>query len=229
MAQVIPSVNCSNFECVADKFNRAKAFLPEDGWLHVDVADARFTYGRSWDNPLELKKLFDAGAKFNVEVHLMVEEPEKVVEDWLKAGAKRLIIHLETMQDGRVHSDGEVDQMTPLDYISHLAKKYGAEVMLAINPGTPVEMLKPFLKTFSFFQILAVIPGPAGQPILPIAYEKIKFLRANAPNAKIEVDGGINLETGKKAVAAGANILVAASHIFGSSDPKKAYTELSFL
>jgi len=229
MAQIIPSVNCTNFECVCDKFNKAKDFLSQDGWLHLDVADARFTYGKSWNNPLELKQLFAEGSKFNVEVHLMVEEPETVAEEWLKAGAKRLIIHLETVQDGRVHSDGEVERMTPLDYIAHLASKYGADVMLAINPGTPVELLSPFLKTFSFFQILAVIPGPAGQPILPIAYEKIKFLRANAPNAKIEVDGGINLETGKKAVEAGANILVAASYIFGSSNPKKAYTELSFL
>ena len=150
------------------------------------------------------------------EVHLMIEDPEKAVEHWFKAGAERVIVHLEAMRDPH--------------FVLETAKKSAGEVMLAINPSTPVDALVPYLNPpaggFSGFQILAVSPGPSGQEFNENVLEKIKFLRERAPNAIIEVDGGINPETAKLAKEAGANILVSTSYIMDSPDPKGAYEEL---
>lgn len=217
---IIPSINCQDFECVCSKFDKAKGFLhPQTDWVHIDVADAAFTYGRSWNNSEELKKLqvVEGRYPFNVEVHLMVENLEKVFEDWLKVGVKRVIFHLESL-------NGE-ERVAKL--ILETCKNYGAEAMIAINPVTPVEKLEPFFDYFKEFHILAVVPGPAGQPMLTVNLEKVKFLRQIMPSAIIEVDGGINLATARLAKEAGANILIAGSYTFGSDNPKRAYQELT--
>ncbi|MFA6354407.1 MAG: hypothetical protein WCX12_01830 [Candidatus Paceibacterota bacterium] len=217
---IIPSINCQDFECVCAKFDKAKGFLhPQTDWVHIDVADAAFTYGRSWNNPSELKKLqvVEGRYPFNIEVHLMVENLEKVFEDWLKVGVRRIVFHFESLKDE--------ERVAKL--ILETCKNYGAEAMIAINPVTPVEKLVPFLDYFNEFQILAVVPGPAGQPMLTINLEKVKFLRQRMPSAIIEVDGGINLATARLAKEAGANILIAGSYTFGSDNPKRSFDELA--
>lgn len=226
--QTIPSINCSDFACVAHKFLEVKKFLPEEGWLHIDVADAKFTYNKSWGDPEGLRKLLENHPEFsfNVEVHLMVEEPELVVEDWFKVGVQRVIVHLETILDKRFRK-GDKDPLDTINEILGLAKRYGAEVMLSTNPETRLENATEFLEKFNSFQVLAVRPGPAGQIFLPIAYEKVRFLRERFPDAKIEVDGGVNLETATLSKEAGADMVVVASYIYNSSNPRNAYTKLS--
>ncbi len=208
---IIPVINCPDFDCVKEKVKKIGDFLPTDGWVHLDVSDARFTFGKSWGDASAWQKI---GEGVHTEVHLMVEEPEKVVEQWLEAGAKRLIIHIETINE---HSFEEIESV---------AKKYGAELMLAISPETPIEKLEPYLGKASEFQVLAVHAGPAGQNFLPLVLDKVKFLRKELPDAKIEVDGGINLEIAKLAKDAGADMVTSASYIFGNKEPKKAYEEL---
>jgi ribulose-phosphate 3-epimerase len=144
----------------------------------------------------------------------MVEEPEKAVGEWIKAGAKRLIVHVEAMTPETAAQ------------ILKMSREHGIEVMLSSNPHTSKDVLEPYLKIFSSFQVLSVNPGYTGQPFLPTTLEKVKFLRHSSSSAKIEVDGGINRETAKLAKAAGANIVAAASYIFGVKEPKKAYEEL---
>lgn len=208
---VIPVINCPNEECAREKIRIVSGFLREDDWIHVDVADAVFTFHKTWGGPTEWANL---GLKFNLEVHLMVEEPEKKIEDWIAAGAKRLIVHFETVSENSASR------------ILDIARKKRVEVMLASNYYTTTVQLWPYLKPFSHFQVLAVEPGPAGQKFLPVVLQKIKFLRNVAPNANIEVDGGINPETAKKVKAAGANIITSDTYIFRSQNPKKAYKEL---
>ncbi len=142
----------------------------------------------------------------------MVENPDEVFESWFKAGAKRIIVHLESAKN--------------LEAIAEVAKSYGAEVMLAILPGTSAEKLLPYAKRFRHFQILSVSPGPSGQKFHEASLEKVKFLQESLPGATIEVDGGINLETGRLAKDAGADILVSDVYIFGSLDPQSSYREL---
>lgn len=210
---VIPVINCSDkdFSCVKNKLDLAEKFLQEGDWLHLDVSDGRFTFNKSWRDARQWAYL---RPKFNLEVHLMVEEPEKYLSDWSAAGAGRFIVHKETL------SEEEAEKFVKR------AKKMRKEVVLASVPQTTTAQLWPYLKFFSHYQVLAVHPGPAGQKFLPGVLQKIKFLRNFAPNAKIEVDGGITLETARLAKAAGADTIVSASYIFGSKNPKRSYKAL---
>ena len=211
MPQVIPSINChvGDLECVKKKLGVCKTLGVE--WVHLDAADGVFTFHKSWNEPPRWREL---GEGFNLEVHLMVENPGAQADLWLPEGAKRVVVHAETV---------------PPDVFEAIAAKargVGAEVMLSSNPETSVAKLEPYLPLTSFFQVLAVHPGLAGQKFLPLVLEKARWLREKSPDATIEIDGGITLETAQRAVASGVDTIVSATHIFSSSDPKKAYQEL---
>lgn len=212
--EVIPAINChrGDFRCIEQSLRKIRGFI-KSGWVHVDVADGRFAFAKS-GSP---KDWANIRTPFELEVHLMVEEPERHVEEWIAVGARRFIVHAETL-----------NEKTAVEIIRHCAYR-GIQVMLSSKPLTTTVELWPLLKHFSHFQVLAVDPGLSGQKFIHATLKKIKFLRNFAPTATIEVDGGINLETGKLAKAAGANILVAASYILGSDDPKKAYESLKKL
>ncbi|MEK7195459.1 MAG: hypothetical protein AAB655_02070 [Patescibacteria group bacterium] len=209
--EVIPVINCLDLECAVEKIRLAKEFLKDGDWLHLDIADGKFTFNKTWNDPAGWQNMAKG---FNLEAHLMVEEPEKHTEEWLHAGAKRLIIHVETINE------------KTLRQISALARKHGVELMLSSNPETPVDKLKPYLDEFKEFQVLAVYPGPPAQKFLPIALYKIEFLRRSVPDAKIEVDGGIDFDTAKTVKNVGADKIVSGTYIFGNADPKSAYEEL---
>ncbi len=208
--EVIPAINCAikDTGCVREKVRVAERFSE---WIHLDVADGRFTFNKTWGEPKLWKNL---KTKLKLEVHLMVESPEKHVGEWLEAGAKRLIVHAETINSETVEE------------IFTMAKAYGAEVMLAFSPETSPESAAAYSGKFSEFQILAVHPGLPAQNFLSLCLEKIKVLRAAHPKAKIEVDGGINEITGKMAKQAGADILISASYIFGALNIKEIYKKL---
>jgi len=211
--EVIPVINCHDrdFDCVLAKIAVAEKFLKKGDWLHLDVADGRFTFNKTWRNPTQWANL---RSEFNLEVHLMVEEPEKQIEGWIAAGAKRLIVHAETLSEETAK------------HIIARAKRRSVGTILSSVPHTTFSELWPYLKVFSGFHVLAVAPGPAGQKFLPNVLAKIRFLRNFAPSAKIEVDGGITPETVREVKAAGASVIVSGTYIFGSKNPKKAYKEL---
>lgn len=212
--KVIPSVNCHDLDGVLAVFHRLEKFLPTGSSLHLDITDARFTFSRTWANPERwqgiLKHLKVRDVKF--EVHLMVEEPEEALESWLKVGAERAIVHVESMTDSA--------------FIRDTCESYNAQAMLALNPETSVERLNPYLDTWLAFQTLAVNPGFAGQKFLPAVLSKIKFLRERVPHAIIEVDGGMNLETAMLVKAYGADTIVSASYVLDAHDPGGAFREL---
>lgn len=211
--QIIPALNCLDVESLGQWLEKAGSFLPPGGWIHLDISDGKFTPVTTWNDPAAWQEL--AGRYgFSLEVHLMVEKPEEVLEEWLGAGAKRVVVHVETLTPVLLH-----DMLVACG-------SYKADVMLSSNPDTPVESLRPFVRAVSYFQVLAVYPGLSGQKFLPYALEKIAFLRAVRPFAKIEVDGGINPETAKLCKDAGADFVAAASYIFWGEKPKEAYSEL---
>ena len=203
LVKIIPAINCSDFDCVKKKLKKAAEFAK---WVQLDIADGIFTEHATWNNPAELKDLI----KINLEVHLMVNNPEKVMNEWIKAGVKRIIIHFEAIRGLR----------------SKIYDSKDCEIGLAINPETPVEDIASYLNEFKFVQILAVPPGKSGQKLDERVLEKIKFLKQNYPDVIIEVDGGINLETAKLCKDAGADIIVVGSYIFDDSDPIAAYRRL---
>ncbi|MDP2598956.1 MAG: hypothetical protein Q8P49_03945 [Candidatus Liptonbacteria bacterium] len=209
--EVIPVINCLDFKSASERIAQAEKFLKKGDWLHLDVADGVFTPNKSWRNPTEWANL---RSRLNLEVHLMVEHPEHHIEAWRAAGARRFIVHEEALTK---HMAKEI--------VSH-ARKRGIEVMLSSNPHTATPLLWPYLPVFSHFQVLAVEPGLAGQKFIKTTLGKVKFLRNIAPNAMIEVDGGVNMEVAKEAKKAGANVVASASYIWHSKDPEKAYKAL---
>lgn len=220
--EIIVVINCGHLDCVISKIRRAENFLKKEDWLHLDVADGSFTFNKTWADAVMWPKL---KAEFNLEVHLMVEEPEKLVDRWLKAGARRLIVHLETITDSRWRSAPPFVAKL-IEGIKTRCSRAGCELMLAFNPETPIESAGEYLNEFEEFMILAVHPGPSGQKFLPLTLEKVKSLRQKFPNAKIEIDGGINHKTADLAKTAGANMAASGAYIFESEDPKRAYREL---
>ncbi len=207
--EIIPAINCQNEEEVAERAQKISGFAD---WAHIDVSDARFTFNKSWGDARAWPKV---GSDLNLEVHLMVEEPEKEIDAWLRVGVKRLIVHLEAVNEKTL---AEIKEKTDKEKV---------ELMLSIRPETPAEKLMVYFNYISEFQVLAVFPGPSGQNFQPLVAKKIKFLRHEMPNATIEVDGGINEETAKLAKDAGADIAISASYIFNSPDSEMAFKKLS--
>lgn len=230
MAEIIPSINVRTFEEVQ---NLVKKVEPYVQWCHLDVTDGIFSKHLTWHNPSDLPALT---TQLNVEAHLMVSEPEKVIDQWLarpvrspmpKASAdaygrltsngvnsiKRVIVHLEASKD--------------LDLVIKKCREAGVQIGLAINPETFWGLLTPWFDKVDMVQTLAVHPGPSGQKVdWPEMLGKIRHIRERCKGCMIEVDGGINPDSTKKAVEAGANLLVAGAYIFNSSNSEEAIKEL---
>lgn len=210
--RVLPVINCLDLECVIKTLHKIELFLPANEWIHLDIADGIFTFHKTWNDPETWPKLKCA---HSLEVHLMAENPERFAEAWLRAGAKRLIVHLESS------SEEEIKR------ILNLVHAYGAELMLAINPETPAEALRPYFGKIKNYQILSVHPGIAGQEFIPIVIPKINFLREELPDATIEIDGGITPEIAKKVKAAGADLVTSSHYILAAHEPSEAYQRLA--
>lgn len=209
---VIPVINCPDVECVKKKIAVARKFLAPGALLHLDVTDGSFAAHRTWADPMEWVKLM---SPFGLEVHLMVNQPEEYADNWLAAGARRLIVPLESVVRHSMHE------------LTSVAARYHAEVMISSRPESLPEDFEPFFRDFHEFQVLAVQPGPAGQKFLPFVTEKVRFLREELPDATIEVDGGMDPEAARRVKEVGADTIVSSSYIFNAADPKKAYEELS--
>jgi ribulose-phosphate 3-epimerase len=205
---ILPVINRPDFAGVKETIEKAKTFLPQGSFLHCDIADGTFTFNKTWNNPTEWANL---RSPYQIEIHLMVEHPELQIEPWIAAGARRFVIHIETITD------------ESLVKIFDACDKRGIGVALSSNPDTTIDKLAPYLKHFPMFQVLSVHPGLPGQPFLPLTLDKIKWLRREYPHAIIEVDGGMNGSTAHAVKEAGADLIVAANYIFGAGDPKTAY------
>lgn len=210
---IIPTINAPDLPAAKKQAKIIKSFLPRGGWIQIDVSDGVFSPLKSWGEPSEFKEL--KLGFYKTEVHLMVENPEDVTELWLKAGVKRIVAHLEAIKNS--------------SHILDLCQKYGAELMIAINPETMVENLIPYWHNIKYFQILAVSPGRSGQKFQNLIWGKLEFLRERMPNAKIEIDGGVNPEIVAKAKSLGVDMVVSGSYIMDAVNPAAAYRQLSDL
>ncbi|MBI3892940.1 MAG: ribulose-phosphate 3-epimerase [Candidatus Wallbacteria bacterium] len=183
--------------------------------LHLDVMDGHFvpplTFG-----PMLAEALRSVTGMF-LEAHLMVDRPGEWVEDFAKAGCGRIIVHAEA---------------TPhLHRLLGAIRKLGVEAGVAINPGTALSTIEEVLGDLDLVLVMTVNPGWGGQKFIPACIGKLERLKARldelglAPH--LEVDGGINLETAPRAVAAGADLLVAGNAVFGAKDPIAAFRKLT--
>lgn len=204
--EVIPAINVRTFEEVQERIKKVEPYVK---WVHFDITDGVFSKHLTWHDPLDLPAL---DTKLNVEVHLMVEEPEKIIEEWLVEPVKRVIVHLEAVRN--------------VQFIIQKCREEGVEIGLAVNPETFWGKFETWFGKVDIYEILAVQPGPSGQQIAEDTFAKIGHLRKACPKCIIELDGGVNAETAQKAVQAGANLLVAGNYLFGSADIKKTIEEL---
>ncbi len=206
MIEIIPSINCPTFAEVQERIKKVEPYV---SWCHLDVTDGVFSIHETWRDPADLSLL---ETPLKVEVHLMVSEPEKVIDQWLVRPIKRVIVHLEAVTDTEI--------------IIQKCHDAGIEIGLAINPETSWDKLTLWFKKVDLLQVLAVRPGPSGQTIEEGIFDKVIHMRESSPGCTIEVDGGINRETAKRAQESGASILVVGSFIFNSSDVGHTIEEL---
>lgn len=186
----------------------------EAGWIHLDIMDGVFVPNISYGMPIvaEIKKI----ARKPLDVHLMIVQPERYIEDFHKAGADILTIHLEAS----THLHRSLQQI----------KSLGMKAGVALNPHSPVSLLEDVIQDIDVVLIMSVNPGFGGQSFIPQSLEKVKKLRhlitESRSSALIEIDGGVNLETGQQLISAGADALVAGSFVFKSKDPAATIKEL---
>jgi ribulose-phosphate 3-epimerase len=212
MAIVAPSFLSANFlnlEADCKMINESEA-----DWFHLDVMDGRFVPNITF-GPMIIEFIRKTTTKV-FDVHLMIVEPEKYVEDFKKAGADMLTVHEECC----VHLHRNIQQI----------KSLGMQAGVALNPHTPVESLKEVLDDIDMVLIMSVNPGFGGQKFIPNTLNKIRTLRhminERGLSTKIEIDGGITLENAHAIVKAGADVLVAGNTVFKSKDPKDTIAQL---
>lgn len=183
-------------------------------WFHLDVMDGRFVPNISFGMSI-IKQIRKTSAKF-FDVHLMILEPEKYVEEFKDAGADSLTVHIEACP----HLHRNVQQI----------KSLGMNAGVALNPATPVFLLQDIIKDIDVALVMSVNPGFGGQSFIQQSIQKIKELKTlinnSGSSARIEVDGGISLKNAAEVIKAGADILVTGSAVFDSKNPAKTIAKL---
>ena len=213
MIKIAPSLLSADFA----NLQRDIEGVPNADWLHVDVMDGMFVPNISIGVPV-VKSLRRCTDKF-LDVHLMVEKPGRYVEAFARAGADLLSVHLEADMPPAIHA--ALDQMEAL----------GVKKGIVLRPITAAEAVIPYLKRgIDLVLVMTVEPGFGGQAFMTNQLEKItairRYIGAYCPACDLEVDGGVDHETAKLVIAAGANVLVAGSAVFGKADPAAAVDAL---
>ncbi len=206
MIEVIPSINVDSFDEVREKIRLVEPYV---SWVHLDVSDGVFTKHTSWH---DAKDLVGFSTSLKLEIHLMIDQPEREIDEWAVVPAERLIFHQEA-----THAH---------DIIIKKIHDAGKQAGIAIKPDTNWIKLFPYISKVDLVQFLAVHPGPSGQKFQDDILHKIKHVRSLWNDATIEVDGGITQSTARQCVHAGANALVAASAIYDAKDIGAAIEKL---
>jgi ribulose-phosphate 3-epimerase len=203
MVHIAPSILSADFARLGEQVQETERAGAQR--IHIDVMDGHFVPNLSM-GPVVVKGLRPV-TRLPLEVHLMVEHPARFVDGFLQAGADTLLVHHEVLPDPR-----------PLLQQIH---ERGKRVGLVINPESPVEALEPYLSEIDVALCMTVHPGFSGQAFLPESVQRVRRLRQLIDHRRaaceLEVDGGIEADSGKHCVQAGANVLVAATAIFGAA------------
>lgn len=213
---VAPSLLAADRNNLVSETLKAASFGAK--FIHIDVMDGKFVPNTSFTLD-EIKEITDKHSMIN-DVHLMIEEPLKHFEEYKNAGADLLTFHYEAVAPKEIHAC--------IEKIHSLSLLAG----LSIKPNTDVEVLKPYIEELDLILLMSVEPGKGGQKFIPESLErlnKIKEMVSYLPKEKrplIEIDGGINRETGISSIKNGADVLVAGSYLYDHDDMKERIEEL---
>jgi ribulose-phosphate 3-epimerase len=209
---ISPSLLSCDFSRLGEEVRAVEAAGAD--WIHVDVMDGRFVPNITL-GPVIVQAIKRVATK-PLDVHLMIVEPERYVEAFAKAGADVLTVHVEASP----HLHRTLQQI----------RQAGAKPAVVLNPSTPLSAIEEVLGDVEMVLVMSVNPGFGGQGFIEASVDKVRRLRAmldaRGLSTHIEVDGGINAETAKRVVAAGASVLVAGSHVFGAKDYAQAIRSL---
>jgi ribulose-phosphate 3-epimerase len=203
--KISPSILSADFGKLNEEIKQVEGLVE---LLHVDVMDGHFVPNITIGAPV-VKKI---KTSIPLDVHLMIEQPEKYLKDFAEAGAHIICVHAEVVSD--------------LKQIVEQIKALGVKAAVSIKPKTPLSAVDAVLDDVDMVLIMSVEPGFGGQGFMPEVLPKVKELREKKPELDIQVDGGITKENIKQAVEAGANVFVAGSSIFGKPDRAQAIKEL---
>ncbi len=214
MLHIAPSILSANFARLGEEIADVERHGAD--WLHVDVMDGHFVPNMTI-GPLVVQAIRPI-TKLTLDVHLMIEKPERYIEAFVEAGADIVTVH----QEACVHLHRTVERI----------KELGAKAGVALNPSTPVAMLEPILERIDLVLIMTVNPGFGGQSFIPESVRKLEALQAMLrqrgllDQVYVEVDGGINADTASLVRSAGANVLVAGNAVFGCANRGEAISRL---
>lgn len=197
MVEIAPSMLGANF---GEMKRDAELVAPHSAYLHMDVMDGHFVPNITMGPDL-VKSLRGIG---KLDVHLMVTDPSNFINDFSDAGADIISVHVEANNPQKA---------------IELIKKQNIKAGIALNPSTPASAIEPFVDSIDMILVMSVEPGYCGQSFNENAIERVKTYRKEYPNKIIEVDGGVGPENAAVLAEAGADLLVAGSAIFGSSNP----------
>jgi ribulose-phosphate 3-epimerase len=210
--KIAPSILSADFGRLAEEVKAVEAAGAD--YVHVDVMDGRFVPNLTI-GPVVVEAVKRA-TRLPLDVHLMIVEPEKYIDDFVKAGASIVTVHVETCP----HLHCTLDQI----------RSAGAKPSVVLNPATPLSTLEHVLGEVTQVLVMSVNPGFGGQKFIPGTVEKVRRLKAMLDEKKlqvdIEVDGGINATTARQVAAVGANVLVAGNAVFKEKDYRAAIAAL---